>query len=168
MGDQVEYLVFVLTRVYGSVMTASMNDQIGQFLYQLRLARDVTQQRLADSIGITVASVSRAENGHTAPRANTLGPWLDALRAVRELSASEQAQCRKLLSMPAGYEYNTIPHELQPFNVRYVDKSGMSYAVAAAHIFDQMAYTVGKRRALEILLDTCGVNRIQIPTPEQG
>lgn len=53
---------------------------------ELREASDLTQQELADAIGVTRAAISQYEAGKRTPRGPLLDRYVEALRALREVA----------------------------------------------------------------------------------
>jgi transcriptional regulator with XRE-family HTH domain len=69
------------SRLQDSTVSGDVYDQIGTRIRQLRTERGLTQAELAERVGVSVESLSRAERGVILPTVRTLGGIAAALGA---------------------------------------------------------------------------------------
>lgn len=83
-----------------------MNSQFGEFLYRLRREKGLTQQELADMVGITNKAVSKWETGESYPETALLIPLAEIFGiTVDELLRGE----KKVLTDSCSYEQTEAP-----------------------------------------------------------
>ena len=62
--------------------------KIGKFIYELRKEKNMTQEQLAEKLGVTDRSISRWENGKTMPDLSLFKPLCEVLDiTINELLA---------------------------------------------------------------------------------
>lgn len=66
--------------------------KIGQFIQSIRKSRNLTQKQLAEQIGVSDKTISKWENGNSAPDTSMLLP----LCRVLDISVNELLSCEKL------------------------------------------------------------------------
>lgn len=66
--------------------------QIGEFIHQIRKEKGLTQKELADCINVSDKTVSKWENGNSAPDTTLLSALCEAL----DISVNELLSCKKL------------------------------------------------------------------------
>jgi ribosome-binding protein aMBF1 (putative translation factor) len=71
-----------------AVEEASLRLDLGQFVYDLRIAAGLTQKQLAERMGTTQSAVARLEGGGMNPSAALLGKLGHALGVEMRLSVS--------------------------------------------------------------------------------
>ena len=54
-------------------------EKIGKFIFELRKEKKMTQQELADKIGVTDRAISKWENGRGMPDLSLMKPLCDVL-----------------------------------------------------------------------------------------
>lgn len=70
-----------------------MEQNIGQFIQELRKAKKMTQKELADIVGVSDKTISKWENGNSLPDTSILL----SLCGVLDISVNELLSCEKLL-----------------------------------------------------------------------
>lgn len=88
-------------------------EQIGKFISQLRKENNMTQEQLAEKLGVTDKSISRWENGKTMPDisilsilANELNCTIPELLNGKKMSKEELIDLKKTISNLIEYESN--------------------------------------------------------------
>ncbi len=88
--------------------------QFGEFIYELRTERNLSQSKLGELVGVSNKAVSKWENGASKPSMDTLkkladifGVSIDELLEGRRFSAVEPPQGAEAGSAEAGSEQNT-------------------------------------------------------------
>jgi len=72
-------------------------EKIGVFIAKCRKEKKLTQEQLAEKIGVTDKSISRWENGRTMPDISLFEPLCDALNiSINELLKGEKIENKKL------------------------------------------------------------------------
>ena len=72
-------------------------EKIGVFIAKCRKEKKLTQEQLAEKIGVTDKSISRWENGRTMPDISLFEPFCDALNiSINELLKGERIENKKL------------------------------------------------------------------------
>ena len=87
----------------------TLKQDLGQKIQQLRKERKITQERLAELVGIDPKNISRIENGNNYPTAENLTSIAEALRVnIYELFVfKDEIPYQK---MKEGYVYITLYH----------------------------------------------------------
>ena len=72
--------------------------KIGKFMSQLRKEKNMTQQVLADKIGVSFKTISKWENGRGIPELSLLKPLSDELGvSINELLSGERVEKERYL-----------------------------------------------------------------------
>ena len=72
-------------------------EKIGVFIAKCRKEKKLTQEQLAEKLGVTDKSISRWENGRTMPDISLFEPLCDALNiSINELLKGEKIENKKL------------------------------------------------------------------------
>lgn len=72
---------------------AQLKKQFGKRLQSLRVAAKITQEQLADKVGVTIESISNIERGIHGPSFDTLEKIADALQvSVKHLFVFDDAE----------------------------------------------------------------------------
>ena len=79
-----------------------MNETMGQIIRRLRKERNLTQEELAEQLGVTCQAVSKWENGQAFPRIDTFEKLAAALDTSVEniFSASKDLKAVKTFLQP--------------------------------------------------------------------
>lgn len=86
-------------------------EKVGKFINELRKERNMTQEELAEKMGVTSKSISRWENGKTMPDISMLSPLAEFLGiSVQELLNGRKMSKEKLLELKGTIE-NLIAYE---------------------------------------------------------
>lgn len=144
-------------------MAENTKDIIGDFLYNLRLSRNITQEELARRAGCANNTVSRLESGLAFPQRGTVARILSALRAAKELTPQQKRFVRSYLNLPDGYSLDEPETMLPPLTMDVVrDRADVPTQVWINHTVSEIVNTVGRGRALELLLQMASANGITI------
>ena len=72
-------------------------EKIGKFIFELRKEKKMTQQELADKIGVTDRAISKWENGRGMPDLSLMKPLCDALGiTLNELISGERIEKKEI------------------------------------------------------------------------
>ena len=72
-------------------------EKIGKFIFELRKEKKMTQQELADKIGVTDREISKWENGRGMPDLSLMKPLCDVLGiTLNELISGERIEKKEL------------------------------------------------------------------------
>lgn len=86
-------------------------EKIGKFINELRKENNMTQEQLAEKMGVTDKSISRWENGKTMPDISLLGTLADNLNiTIQELLNGQKMTKNELLELKGTIE-NLIEYE---------------------------------------------------------
>lgn len=86
-------------------------EKIGKFISELRKENKMTQEQLAEKMGVTAKSISRWENGKTMPDISLLGSLADNLNTtIQELLNGRKMTQEELVQLKGTIE-NLIEYE---------------------------------------------------------
>ena len=72
-------------------------EKIGKFIFELRKEKKMTQQELADKIGVTDRAISKWENGRGMPDLSLMKPLCDVLGiTLNELISGERIEKKEI------------------------------------------------------------------------
>lgn len=98
-------------------------EKIGKFISELRKEKNLTQEQLAEKIGVTDKSISRWENGKTMPDisilsilANELNCTIQELLNGRKMTKEELLDLRETINNLVEYESNQQTIKDKKFN----------------------------------------------------
>ena len=84
-------------------------EKIGKFIFELRKEKKMTQQELADKIGVTDRAISKWENGKTMPDLSLMRPLCDILDiTINELISGERIDKKEYQKKSEENIINTI------------------------------------------------------------
>lgn len=82
-----------------------MSDEFASKLIALRVERDLTQQQLADAVGISSSQISRYESGSATPRKTVMLKLARALRVeVADLAGEATRSPKTISSVPSDLD----------------------------------------------------------------
>ena len=98
-------------------------EKIGKFIAELRKEKNMTQEQLAEKMGVTDKSISRWENGKTMPNisiinilANELNCTIQELLNGRKMTKEELLDLRETINNLVEYESNQQIKKDKKFN----------------------------------------------------
>ena len=98
-------------------------EKIGKFIAELRKEKNMTQEQLAEKMGVTDKSISRWENGKTMPDismlsilANELNCTIQELLNGRKMTKEELIDLRETINNLVEYESNQQIKKDKKFN----------------------------------------------------
>lgn len=94
-------------------------EKIGTFIAELRKEKNMTQEQLAEKMGVTNKSISRWENGKTLPDLSMISLLAEEL----QVEISELLNGRKMTSDELIELRNTIDHIITYSNTTQVEKT---------------------------------------------
>lgn len=113
----------------------SMNqEKIGKFISDLRKQKNLTQEQLAEKLGVTNRSISRWETGKTMPDLSLLKPLSELLGVtINELLSGELIKEHS----QEKFEEN-ITHTIDYTNKKIMDKNKMNDTTFVKEVFESL------------------------------
>lgn len=148
-------------------------EKIGKFISELRKENNMTQEQLAEKMGVTDKSISRWENGKTMPDISLLGLLADNLNTTiqeilngRRMTKDELVELKETIENLIEYESNEQIKNSKKIN-RYIKIGNFIILIALLNnTFDYLNYIFTPNAAhfvqgclygLGITLDLIGV-----------
>ena len=106
-------------------------ERIGKFILELRKEKKMTQQELADKIGVTDRAISKWENGRGVPDLSLMKPLCDELGiSINELISGEKIDKREYQDRFEENIFNTIN-----YSQKQIKKTRNKYVIIIGVIF---------------------------------
>lgn len=112
---------------------------IGKYIVELRHKKNMTQEELAESLGVTNKSVSRWENGQSLPDISILLELSEILNTTllelikgRNLNKEELLKQKELIENIIEYDNNTLENYIKKYELRL----GIGIFIIAIAIFN--------------------------------
>ena len=119
-------------------------EKIGKFILELRKEKNMTQQELADKIGVTDRAISKWENGRGLPDLSLMKPLCDELGiSINELISGEKIDKKEYQDKFEENVLNTIN-----YSQRQIKKARNKYAIIIGIICDLEGVSLIKSSAL--------------------
>ena len=100
-------------------------EKIGKFILELRKEKNMTQQELADKIGVTDRAISKWENGRGLPDLSLMKPLCDVLEiSINELISGEKLDKKEYQDRFEENVLNTIN-----YSRKQIKKARNKYAI---------------------------------------
>ena len=97
-------------------------DKIGKFILELRKEKNMTQQELADKIGVTDRAISKWENGRGLPDLSLMKPLCDELGiSINELISGEKIDKKEYQDKFEENVLNTINYSQKQIRKTLID-----------------------------------------------
>lgn len=100
---------------------------IGKYIALLRRKNNMTQEQLAESLGVTNKSVSRWENGQSLPDISVLLELSEILNTTllelikgRNLNKEELLKQKELIENIIAYDNNTLENRIKKYEIKLV------------------------------------------------
>lgn len=141
-------------------------EKIGKFISTLRKEKKLTQEQLAEKIGVTNRSISRWENGKTMPDLSLLEPLSNLLGiTINELISGEKIKEEKIIPTLEKSLINTIDYSNQKIKSEHKRVSILFMAIGS--IISILAFAIFNRESswcsiyslIGIILFIIGVSR---------
>lgn len=141
-------------------------EKIGKFISTLRKEKKLTQEQLAEKIGVTNKSISRWENGKTMPDLSLLEPLSNLLGiTINELISGEKIKEEKVIPTLEKSLINTIDYSNQKIKSEHKRVSILFMAIGS--IISILAFAIFNRESswcsiyslIGIILFIIGISR---------
>lgn len=121
-------------------------EKIGKFISTLRKEKKLTQEQLAEKIGVTNRSISRWENGKTMPDLSLLEPLSNLLGiTINELISGEKIKEEKVIPTLEKSLINTIDYSNQKIKSEHKRVSILFMAIGS--IISILAFAIFNRES---------------------